>query len=118
MFVRLEPISLTTVCNGLAQNAPIDVMKAAYDACFDGVVRIILQTDDHSELQVFYLQHFFHKDFVIFNFTSQITYYHYWLSECYGISSSFCSRGEARNSHLGFWIYNEKFACCCFEVIN
>ncbi|KAL4015720.1 hypothetical protein IC575_023313 [Cucumis melo] len=32
-------------------NAPIDVVKAAYDACFDGVVRIILQTDDHSELQ-------------------------------------------------------------------
>ncbi|KGN52025.1 importin-9 isoform X1 [Cucumis sativus] len=35
----------------LLKNAPIDVMKAAYDACFDGVVRIILQTDDHSELQ-------------------------------------------------------------------
>ncbi|TYK09061.1 importin-9 isoform X1 [Cucumis melo var. makuwa] len=35
----------------LLKNAPIDVVKAAYDACFDGVVRIILQTDDHSELQ-------------------------------------------------------------------
>ncbi|XP_022957048.1 importin-9 [Cucurbita moschata] len=35
----------------LLKNAPIDVVKAAYDACFDGVVRIVLQTDDHSELQ-------------------------------------------------------------------
>ncbi|KAG7032124.1 Importin-9, partial [Cucurbita argyrosperma subsp. argyrosperma] len=37
--------------NFMLFNAPIDVVKAAYDACFDGVVRIVLQTDDHSELQ-------------------------------------------------------------------
>ncbi|KAE9446082.1 hypothetical protein C3L33_22005, partial [Rhododendron williamsianum] len=32
-------------------NAPTDVVKAVYDTCFDSAIRIILQTDDHSELQ-------------------------------------------------------------------
>lgn len=36
----------------LVQNAPSDVVKAVYDACFDGVIRIVLQSDDHSEMQV------------------------------------------------------------------
>lgn len=35
------------------QNSPTDVVKAVYDTCFDSAVRIVLQTDDHSELQVF-----------------------------------------------------------------
>ncbi|KAG5534672.1 hypothetical protein RHGRI_022711 [Rhododendron griersonianum] len=33
------------------ENAPTDVVKAVYDTCFDSAIRIILQTDDHSELQ-------------------------------------------------------------------
>ncbi|KAL7001307.1 uridine,cytidine kinase [Sarracenia purpurea var. burkii] len=32
-------------------NSPSDVVKAVYDTCFDSVIRIILQTDDHSEMQ-------------------------------------------------------------------
>ncbi|XP_044490398.1 importin-9 isoform X2 [Mangifera indica] len=35
----------------LLKNAPSDVIKAAYDVCFDAVIRIILQSDDHSEMQ-------------------------------------------------------------------
>lgn len=69
-------------------------MKAAYDACFDGVVRIILQTDDHSELQVFYLPHFFLKDFVTFNFTSQITYYHTGYQNATESLAAFVSGGK------------------------
>lgn len=34
------------------QNAPSDVVKAVYDVSFDPVVRIVLQSDDHSEMQV------------------------------------------------------------------
>ncbi|KAL6579271.1 hypothetical protein OROMI_009487 [Orobanche minor] len=34
------------------QNAPIDVLKAAYQVLFDPVVRIVLQNNDHSEMQV------------------------------------------------------------------
>ncbi|XVF03079.1 hypothetical protein REPUB_Repub04eG0229800 [Reevesia pubescens] len=34
------------------QNAPTDVVKAAYDVCFDGIIRIVLQGEDHSEMQV------------------------------------------------------------------
>ncbi|KAL6294959.1 hypothetical protein ACE6H2_003101 [Prunus campanulata] len=35
----------------LVQNAPIDVVKTVYDACFDTVIQIVLQSDDHSEMQ-------------------------------------------------------------------
>ncbi|XP_021815144.1 importin-9 isoform X1 [Prunus avium] len=35
----------------LLKNAPIDVVKTVYDACFDSVIRIVLQSDDHSEMQ-------------------------------------------------------------------
>lgn len=35
----------------LLKNAPTDVVKAVYDTCFDSAIRIVLQTDDHSELQ-------------------------------------------------------------------
>lgn len=35
----------------LLKNSPTDVVKAVYDTCFDSAVRIVLQTDDHSELQ-------------------------------------------------------------------
>lgn len=34
------------------QNAPTDVVKTVYDACFDAVIQIVLQSDDHSEMQV------------------------------------------------------------------
>ncbi|CAN1296180.1 Ipo9 [Linum perenne] len=33
------------------ENAPVDVVKVLYDVCFDAVTRIVLQSDDHSELQ-------------------------------------------------------------------
>ncbi|OVA12506.1 hypothetical protein BVC80_9011g12 [Macleaya cordata] len=35
----------------LLKNAPMDVVKAVYDTCFRSVIRIILQSDDHSEMQ-------------------------------------------------------------------
>lgn len=35
----------------LLKSAPTDVVKAAYDVCFDAVIRIILQSEDHSEMQ-------------------------------------------------------------------
>ncbi|XP_021292945.1 importin-9 [Herrania umbratica] len=35
----------------LLKNAPPDVVKAAYDVCFDAIIRIVLQSDDHSEMQ-------------------------------------------------------------------
>nr|GMD28548.1 importin-9 isoform X1 [Ipomoea batatas] len=35
----------------LLKNAPKDVIKAIYDISFDPVIRIILQSDDHSEMQ-------------------------------------------------------------------
>ncbi|GAV80225.1 IBN_N domain-containing protein [Cephalotus follicularis] len=35
----------------LLKNAPSDVIKAVYNVCFDAVIRIILQSDDHSEMQ-------------------------------------------------------------------
>ncbi|XP_010532428.1 PREDICTED: importin-9 [Tarenaya hassleriana] len=35
----------------LLKGSPNDVVKAAYDFCFDAVIRIILQSDDHTELQ-------------------------------------------------------------------
>lgn len=37
------------------QNAPTDVVKAVYEVSFDPVVRIVLQSDDHSEMQVTYV---------------------------------------------------------------
>ncbi|XP_010262045.1 PREDICTED: importin-9 isoform X2 [Nelumbo nucifera] len=35
----------------LLKNAPIDIVKAVFDVCFNSVIRIVLQSDDHSELQ-------------------------------------------------------------------
>ncbi|XP_065880084.1 uncharacterized protein [Euphorbia lathyris] len=35
----------------LLKNAPSDVVKAIYDACFDAVIRIVLQSEDHSQMQ-------------------------------------------------------------------
>ncbi|TYH96502.1 hypothetical protein ES332_A12G181700v1 [Gossypium tomentosum] len=35
----------------LLKNAPTDVIKAAYDVCFDAIIRIVLESDDHSEMQ-------------------------------------------------------------------
>ncbi|KAL3824041.1 hypothetical protein ACJIZ3_020070 [Penstemon smallii] len=35
----------------LVKNAPIDVLKAVYQVTFDPTVRILLQSDDHSEMQ-------------------------------------------------------------------
>lgn len=43
---------LTTLCDSILQNAPIDVVKAVHDVCFDAVIWIVLQSDDHSEMQV------------------------------------------------------------------
>ncbi|GAY68728.1 hypothetical protein CUMW_266420 [Citrus unshiu] len=36
----------------LNNSASTDVVKAAYDVCFDAVIQIILQSEDHSEMQV------------------------------------------------------------------
>ncbi|KVH96324.1 Armadillo-like helical [Cynara cardunculus var. scolymus] len=35
----------------LNKNAPSDVVKAVYEVCFDPVIRTVLQSDDHSEMQ-------------------------------------------------------------------
>lgn len=35
----------------LVKNAPTEVVKAVYDSCFYSIVRIVLQTDDHGEMQ-------------------------------------------------------------------
>ncbi|KAI3679598.1 hypothetical protein L2E82_51138 [Cichorium intybus] len=35
----------------LLKNAPTDVVKAIYEVCFDPVVRTVLQSDDHGEMQ-------------------------------------------------------------------
>nr|KAJ0216062.1 hypothetical protein LSAT_V11C300125630 [Lactuca sativa] len=35
----------------LNKNAPTDVVKAIYEVCFDPVVRTVLQSDDHGEMQ-------------------------------------------------------------------
>ncbi|OMO72275.1 hypothetical protein COLO4_27721 [Corchorus olitorius] len=42
---------LKAICDSIVQNAPTDVVKAAYDICFDAIIRIVLQSDDHSEMQ-------------------------------------------------------------------
>uniref|UniRef100_A0A6N2LV80 Importin N-terminal domain-containing protein n=1 Tax=Salix viminalis TaxID=40686 RepID=A0A6N2LV80_SALVM len=39
------------VAGSLDLNAPSDVIKAIYDTCFDAVIQIVLQSDDHSEMQ-------------------------------------------------------------------
>ncbi|KAG2377099.1 uncharacterized protein HKW66_Vig0176730 [Vigna angularis] len=39
------------VSGSLDLNAPADVVKAIYDVSFNAVVKIILQSDDHSEIQ-------------------------------------------------------------------
>ncbi|KAE8724585.1 hypothetical protein F3Y22_tig00010263pilonHSYRG00141 [Hibiscus syriacus] len=40
----------TTVYDSIVQNAP-DVVKAPFDVCFDAIIRIVLESDDHSEMQ-------------------------------------------------------------------
>ncbi|XP_068637153.1 uncharacterized protein [Aristolochia californica] len=35
----------------LLKKAPVDVVKGVYDASFNHVIQVILQTDDHSEMQ-------------------------------------------------------------------
>ncbi|MED6125437.1 hypothetical protein PIB30_068517, partial [Stylosanthes scabra] len=35
----------------LLKNAPVDAIKAIYDVCFIAVIKITLQSDDHSEIQ-------------------------------------------------------------------
>lgn len=35
----------------LLKNAPVEIVKALYDVCFNPVVHIIIQSDDHSEVQ-------------------------------------------------------------------
>ncbi|XP_030483084.2 uncharacterized protein LOC115699697 [Cannabis sativa] len=35
----------------LLKNSAVDVVKAVYDVCFDAIIRIVLQSDDHSEMQ-------------------------------------------------------------------
>lgn len=49
------PALLITVYDRIVQNAPNDVVKAVYDVCFDDVIRIVLQSEDHSEMQVYIL---------------------------------------------------------------
>lgn len=39
----------------LFQSAPTDIVKAVYEVSFDPVVRIVLKSDDHSEMQVIYV---------------------------------------------------------------
>jgi hypothetical protein len=59
---------LISFCGSIMQNAPSDIIKAIYDTCFDAVIRIVLQSDDHSEMQVyFFLRH-------VFNFHTCIVY--------------------------------------------
>lgn len=43
---------LLTIRNDVLQNSPTDVVKVVYDVCFDPVIRIVLQSDDHGEMQV------------------------------------------------------------------
>ncbi|CAI0552698.1 unnamed protein product, partial [Linum tenue] len=46
---REQPEGL--VARSLDLNAPMDVVRVLYDVCFNAVTRIVLQNDDHSELQ-------------------------------------------------------------------
>ena len=43
---------LTTLCDSILQNAPIDVVKAVHDVCFDAVIWIVLHSNNHCEMQV------------------------------------------------------------------
>jgi hypothetical protein len=36
----------------LLKGAPSDIVKTAYDFCFAAVIRIVLHSEDHGELQV------------------------------------------------------------------
>ncbi|PON44541.1 Coatomer beta subunit [Parasponia andersonii] len=44
-------LDLVTMLLKARMNSPIDVIKAVYDICFDAIIRIVLQSDDHSEMQ-------------------------------------------------------------------
>lgn len=46
------PLQATDSAFASMQKAPLEVVKAAYDASFKSVVAIILQSTDTSELQV------------------------------------------------------------------
>lgn len=34
------------------QNAPAAVVKAVFDTCFTSTIQIVLESDDHGEMQV------------------------------------------------------------------
>ena len=34
------------------QNAPIEIVRAVFDKCFDPTVQLILESEDHAEMQV------------------------------------------------------------------
>lgn len=34
------------------QNAPIEIVRAVFDKCFDLTVQLILESEDHAEMQV------------------------------------------------------------------
>lgn len=59
---------LISVCHSFVQNSPGDVVKAIYDVCFNAVLRIILQSDEHSEIQVIFF--FFARYMSISHFIS------------------------------------------------
>ncbi|EXB44967.1 hypothetical protein L484_026556 [Morus notabilis] len=44
-------MDLLTMLLKARMKSPTDVIKAVYDVCFDAVIRIILQSDDHGEMQ-------------------------------------------------------------------
>ncbi|KAA3462782.1 importin-9 [Gossypium australe] len=50
-FLPLASRILPYIGPVLNENAPTDVVKAAYDVCFDAIIRIVLESDDHSEMQ-------------------------------------------------------------------
>lgn len=35
----------------ILKNAPVDVVKAVFDVCFNSVIQVILRSDDHGEMQ-------------------------------------------------------------------
>ncbi|KAF4357794.1 hypothetical protein F8388_024405 [Cannabis sativa] len=44
-------LDLVTMLLKARMNSAVDVVKAVYDVCFDAIIRIVLQSDDHSEMQ-------------------------------------------------------------------
>lgn len=52
VIIELLILLIITMDDYIVQNAPSDVVKAIYDVCFNLVIRIVLQSDDHSEMQV------------------------------------------------------------------